>query len=286
MVKSERYTCEICNKLYSSASSIWNHRTKIHKQTDNPSIISNNPLIIPDNPLIISPPLEISIVKTYDCKHCKKQFPYFQNRWRHEKICKNKNSEIIQNNNQIIQNQNNSPINNGTITTNNGTINTNNGTINTTNNIIINNYGQENIDYLKDELIKNTLIRLSKNDDESLKIGIPRVAQYIHFNKFHKENNNLEINSIKSKTAKTYIDGKWKYVKKDDVLKQVHNKIVELLQKWVDSHKLEISKAMMNGLKDYKSVNPAYIKRMILEEINLLGFVYYKNYMENDGEML
>ncbi len=31
MVKSERYTCNICNKQYSSASSIWNHRTKIHK---------------------------------------------------------------------------------------------------------------------------------------------------------------------------------------------------------------------------------------------------------------
>ncbi len=272
--------------MYSSASSIWNHRTKIHEKNDNTSIIHDNTLIIPNNTSIIQVPLEIDAVKTYNCTYCNKVFNNYQNRWKHHKICKNKNSEIIQNNNQSTPNQNIAPVNNGTITTNNGTINTNNGTINTTNNIIINNYGQEKIDYLKDELIKNTLIRLSKNDDESLKIGIPRVAQYIHFNKFHKENNNLEINSIKSKTAKTYIDGKWKYVKKDDVLKQVHNKIVELLQKWVDSHKLEISKAMMNGLKDYKSVNPAYIKRMILEEINLLGFVYYKNYMENDGEML
>ena len=89
--------------------------------------------------------------------------------------------------------------------TNNGTMNTNNGTINNTNNIIINNYGQENLSYLKDDLIKLVLQRLTKHDDDSMKSAIPRLAQHIHFNPYHKENNNVEINSIKSKTAKKWL---------------------------------------------------------------------------------
>ena len=67
-------------------------------------------------------------------------------------------------------------------------------------------------------------------------------------------NNNVEINSIKSKTAKKYINGKWKYVKKDDMLKDVHNKIVELLQKWVNTHR------PTEGY-NYKS-NDGWIKRL------------------------
>jgi hypothetical protein len=273
MVRTLVHTCNICNKNYASYQSLCNHRSKKH---DNPSIILDNTLIIPDNTSIISTPFENETVKTYDCKHCNRAFNNYQNRWKHQKICKNKNTEIIKKNLEIIEN--NGTINNGTI--NNITNITNSRTIN--NNIIINSFGKEDISYLTDALFKNTLIRLSRHDDESLKKAIPRIAQLIHFNEDFKENNNMEIASIKSKTAKKYIDGQWKYVKKDEMLKEVHTKIVELLQKWVDSHRLEITRAMMGGLKTYKLVSPEYIKKMIHEEINLLGYVYKKNHMDND----
>ena len=280
MVRTTVHTCKECDKNYKSYQSLCNHRTKNHKITDidqgKYEVNINNDLgqykVNVDNTSTLS---DIETVKEYNCRKCNKVYKYKQSRWFHEKSCssteiipiQNKNTEIIENNsNQIIQTQNNGPVNNGTI---------NNNTT-----IILNNYGQENIEYLKDELIKNTLIKLSKHDDDSLKNAVPRIAQFLHFNQFHKENNNVEINSIKSKTAKKYINGKWKYVKKDDMLKDVHNKIVELLQKWVNTHRLEITRAMMGGLKDYKLVSPKYIKQMIHEEINLLGYVYYKNYME------
>jgi hypothetical protein len=283
MVRTTVHTCKECDKNYKSYQSLCNHRTKKHKMTNidqgKYEVNINNDLgqykVNVDNTSTLS---DIETVKEYNCRKCNKVYKYKQSRWFHEKSCssteiipiKNKNTEIIQNqsninNSQIIENQNN---------------NTNNGTINNNTTIILNNYGQENIEYLKDELIKNTLIKLSKHDDDSLKNAVPRIAQFLHFNQFHKENNNVEINSIKSKTAKKYINGKWKYVKKDDMLKDVHNKIVELLQKWVNTHRLEITRAMMGGLKDYKLVSTKYIKKMIHEEINLLGYVYYKNYME------
>jgi hypothetical protein len=282
MVRTTLHTCKVCDKIYASYQSLCNHRTNKHKNDDNTSIILDNPLIILDNTSIIPTHFQIETVKTYNCIYCNRLFNNYQNRWKHHKLCKTKNHEIIQKNNtEIIQNQNN----NSQMIENNGIINTNNGTINITNNIIINNYGQENLSYLKDELIKNTLIRLSKNDDDSLKNAVPKIAQFIHFNQFHKENNNLEINSIKSKTAKKMIDGKMKYVKKDDLLKDIHNKIVDFLQKYIDTHRLEITRSMMGGLKEYKLVSPSYIKKMIHEEINLLGYVYYKNYMDNESEM-
>ena len=285
MVLTTVHTCKYCNKDYASYQSLCNHRTKFHKNennhNDNPSIIIDNPMIIPNNQQIISSPLEIETVKTYDCRYCKNKFQYFQNRWRHEKKCKTKNTEIIEKtNSQIIQNQNN----NSQLIENNGTINntTNNGTINNTNNIIINNYGQENLDYLTDALMKKILTRLTKHDDDSLKNAIPILAQAIHFNPNHKENNNIEINSIKSKTAKKMVDGKMKYVVKDRLIKEIHTRLIDILQDYINTHRLEITRAMTECLKHYKLKNQDYIKKVILEEINLLGYVFYKNHIEDD----
>jgi hypothetical protein len=167
-------------------------------------------------------------------------------------------------------------------TQNNGIMNTNNGTINNTNNIVINNYGQENLSYLKDELIKKVLERLTKHDDDSMKNAIPTLAQFIHFNPYHKENNNVEINSIKSKTAKKMVDGKMKYVVKERLIKEIHTRLIDFLQNYINTHRLEITRAMTECLKHYKLKNPDYIKKVILEEINLIGYVFYKNHIEDD----
>ncbi len=59
---------------------------------------------------------------------------------------------------------------------------------------------------------------------------------------------------MKSKIAKKYVNGKWIFVKKEDILKEVHTKVVDILQKWIDSHRLELTRAMMNSLKDYKLI--------------------------------
>ncbi len=71
------------------------------------------------------------------------------------------------------------------------------------------------------------------------------------------------------------------YYKKDLLLKEMHNKAVEILQKWVDDNKILLTKKMMDGLKDYKNVSNAYKKKVIHDEINLLGYNYYKNHMED-----
>ncbi len=282
MVRTTEHTCKDCNKIYASYQSLCNHRTKFHKNEnnsiDNTSIIPDNTLIIPDNTSIISTLSEIETVKTYNCLYCNREFNNYQNRWKHHKICKTKNHEIIEkNNSQIIENQNNNIQNIQNNNTNNGTINNN-----TTNNITINNFGQENLSYLKDELIKKILERLTKHDDDSMKNAIPTLAQFIHFNPYHKENNNIEINSIKSKTAKKMVNGKMKYVVKERLINEIHTRLIDFLQNYINTHRLEITRAMTECLKHYKLKNQDYIKKVILEEINLLGYVFYKNHIEDD----
>ncbi len=281
MVRTTVHTCKECDKNYKSYQSLCNHRTKKHKVQNNSIEQHNNSIQQHNNS--IEPKITAIKSEHFNCRFCDKSYKHQQSRSRHEIICKtkNNNSQIIEtqnNNSQIIETQNN---NSQIIETQNIQNNTNNGTINNTT-IILNNFNEEKIEYLKNELMKNTLIRLTKHDDNSLKHAVPKIAQFIHFNPFHKENNNLEINSMKSKIAKKYVNGKWIFVKKEDILKEVHTKIVDILQKWIDSHRLELTRAMMNSLKDYKLINPEYLKKIILEEINLLGYLYYKNHMEEE----
>jgi len=275
MVRTTEHTCKDCNKIYASYQSLCNHRTKYHKNDIN-SIQQH------DNS--IEQPITAIESVDFNCRYCDKSYKHQQSRSRHEIICKkNKNTEIIEKtNSQIIETQNNNSqiIENQKNIQNNGTMNTNNGTIN--NNITINNYGQENLSYLKDELIKKILERLTKHDDDSMKNAIPTLAQFIHFNPYHKENNNVEINSIKSKTAKKMVDGKMKYVVKDRLIKEIHTRLIDFLQNYINTHRLEITRAMTECLKHYKLKNQDYIKKVILEEINLLGYVFYKNHIEDD----
>ena len=205
MVRTTEHTCKDCNKIYASYQSLCNHRTKFHKS-------ENNSIEQHDTQHITA--LNNIHFGEFNCRKCNKSYKHQQSRSRHEIKCneiviREKNQEIIEkNNSQIIENKNNN-------IQNNGTMNTNNGTINNTNNIIINNYGQENLDYLTDALMKKILTRLTKHDDESMKNAIPILAKEIFFNLSHKENNNVEINSIKSKTAKKMVNGKMKYVVKE-----------------------------------------------------------------------
>ncbi len=79
----KEFRCKICDKTYSSASSLCNHNKKFHNKLNNTPIIHDNTL---DNTQIIH-------CKKYKCHTCKKTFNNFQNRWKHEKICKQKADE-------------------------------------------------------------------------------------------------------------------------------------------------------------------------------------------------
>jgi hypothetical protein len=81
------YQCYICTKQYSNYQSLWSHNKKFHKQNNinqnniNQNIIKLNKINENNN-------------KIYFCCKCNKNFNHFQNKWRHEKICKNNINEL------------------------------------------------------------------------------------------------------------------------------------------------------------------------------------------------
>jgi hypothetical protein len=80
----KKYTCNLCNKNYSSKSSICNHNKKFHKKiSENLEKISEN-IGKPNVPNQTC----IETSKSYNCRKCNKYYNNIQSRWSHEKICK------------------------------------------------------------------------------------------------------------------------------------------------------------------------------------------------------
>ena len=88
------FSCKICNKKYSSKSSLCNHNNKFHKQESNYKVTN---LVMDGNQKVTSINEPINL----QCRYCNKIYKYKQNRWLHEKKCKlmkvsidDKNKEI------------------------------------------------------------------------------------------------------------------------------------------------------------------------------------------------
>ncbi len=179
---------------------------------------------IPQNNTFLS---QNNTKKIYKCEFCKKSYSRIDSLNRHKKnYCKEKNKicdqvellikemtiikeENLKKDKQIeqlikqLESANNKP-------------NINRGTINNANNqcnIIINNFGEEQIKYISDKTFKKLL---------STPISaIPKLIELKHFNPNHPENHNIRITNIHDKYAKIYKDRKWLTQHKKDVIQEL-----------------------------------------------------------------
>ena len=158
--------CKICDKQYKTIQSLCNHNKRFHEKSN---VMTNIPNVITD--ITVN-----ETTGTFFCKYCNNEFKKRQNKWAHEKKYCKKKSELI---NKPIEPTiiNNTPITNIINNTNNGTIN---------NNITINNYMNDNIEYISDAFIKKMFNHL-KNKKTHI-IPIPKMIENIKFNSNHKEN--------------------------------------------------------------------------------------------------
>ena len=75
MENQKPYSCQLCNKSFSSSSSLSNHKRIYHIDTkDNKRNKNNNDDL-------------------YHCRYCEKSYTVCNSRWRHEKKCTSKNNE-------------------------------------------------------------------------------------------------------------------------------------------------------------------------------------------------
>ncbi len=83
-----------------------------------------------------------------------------------------------------------------------------------TNNIMINNYGSEDLSYITDADYKRILGRGFKS--------VYNLVKYIHFNEKKPENHNLYISNQRSGLADVLENGKWMKKKKDNLLEELY----------------------------------------------------------------
>jgi hypothetical protein len=253
---NDAFICKICNKQYKNKSGIWKHNNKYHENKDN---TFHNTFRDIHNTLHNT--LNDKKENSYNCRNCNKQFNKYQNRWKHEKICKIKNNyehdfnELKKENAEIknilmellrsskIHPKKLERINKNLVTGNN---NSNNN--NTINNIQIVKFGSEDIkNILSDKEIKKILNSKYQALEESIK--------QVHFNDDRPEYRNIYITNLRDDIAYVYNGNKFEAVQK-------HSVISELIDQHMNN--IEVS------LEDYKDKLPektAYILDKLLEKL-------------------
>lgn len=257
---SLRYHCKKCDKYYKSNNSLWNHNKKFHTIG------------------VVESGTSGGTIKKYNCIHCEKTFNDKSNKYKHQKICKNKINEIdeLKKEIEILKKDKNQEknINNGSI--NNGTINNN-----TVNNIIINNYDKDNIDYITDKF-KHLILNMIPKDQINT---IPQLLKKIKFDPEHKENNNFKITSDRSKLCYKYKDNKWEADNKDASLNELLNYGNDIFKQFYDEGKEKLKDELRENYHDfqdeiYESKNKKKknaLREKIIKVIENIAYSYTKN---------
>ena len=137
--------------------------------------------------------------------------------------------------------------------------------INNTQNIIINNYGKEDISYITNECFKKIL--------QGPFASIQRTNNMIHFNKEHPENMNVKITNKKDPFVKIYKKDKWCLADKSKVIKEMIEKAMNLIDEYYEKEgKIDLETSQDTN---YQKFLMAYnsspdFKRRLHEDIELM----------------
>jgi hypothetical protein len=282
---NKTYSCNICNKIYSSHSSLCNHNKKFHNK-----ISCDNKLNISINSSYDKPNInQISVTKSkYNCEFCNKNYLHFQSRWRHQQKCKiSKNNEIEDLKKTINELKSQvseilkekGKIHHKTLQKINNQLNQQN---NINNGKIINNtyvkFG--NLEYqqvLSDKQIRQILNKQYMSLEESIK--------KIHFNNDFPEYNNVFITNMKDDIAYVFNGTQFISVRKNEMLNEL-----------IDTHTKEINLSLE---KNKNKLNEKYVIRLekfldmlnddntkFTDQDNSRTYSSYKAYKINSIKML
>lgn len=214
-----------------------------------------------------------------------------------------KNVKFIEEQNQQLQIQlknlsNKDPkyVKTNTTNTTNNMINSNN-TTNTTNNIIMVNYGKENLEMIDNshfmKIVRNPLITGVKIPEEILKL--------IHFNPAYPELSNIYISDINREKCMVWQDGEWKLSSVDKIPEIIDRVVIysneienELREKFINNKKINERLDVVNKyvkmndseyieeLKEDIGINSNLIKRC--EGFQKLTYDTFKTLLYNEGK--
>lgn len=257
---SDRYKCKLCEKDFASMSSRSNHINRIHKHTKSPNVVN---VVISD--------VKNEVKLNNICKYCNKKLCDRKSRWRHEQKCKNSdnnNNKLLVIEKELAELKKIIETNKSVSNTNNGHIN--NGTINdNSKKVIINNFNNDNLNYISNDFLTNMFKHLRCEDDYHK--PIPELIEKMKFNPKHLENNNVKITNKRSDIGMKYDNDKWITVDKDDLLDDLFRIGFKTFNKF---YKEKYNK---NTEGDFSEAVKTELKNKIKTKIEKIAYLYGKN---------
>ena len=114
------------------------------------------------------------------------------------------------------------------------------------NNIIINNYKSENTEYITNRVLEK-ILRMGPV------LAVPRLIQYLHFNKKHPENHNLAITNIHSKFAHVRNKNMWQVRLLNELLEELVSSKFNILDEYFEMEgRDKIPKMKANSYEKYR----------------------------------
>ena len=192
------YKCEFCSFQTTNKTDYTRHKSKKKKcgTTFTADVVGN---------------------KLSTCRYCGSEFTSINNMYRHQKYrCKEKDPDRDEREHSSVAL---APVihihNHQTIT------NITNNVMNiTNNNIVINNYGSENTEYLTNDKIKEILC----NGGSCMDDAISGYVKAVHFDKDYPENHNIAITNKKLIHGYKYVNGIWETVMANNLTQSVYKK--------------------------------------------------------------
>jgi hypothetical protein len=283
-----KFICKKCNVEYSSLQALSRHENKKFK---------------------------CDMVTKFQCKMCNKSFKYNKNLQEHiEKttcniinIDNNVNKallDILKNNISIedkvffIKNINKTISNDEIIkiinsnfdistkiillnTKNTQTIiNNNNTTNNNTNNIQINNFGNENLEYINNGYLKNLITNIRKEQNIGGEYLFLKLSNKIFLNDKHPENNTIKIDNLKNDFCKIKNNNKWITSTKDEALKKIFDKVCTIVKFCIDENKEEIEENVFKRIDEY--IEKDFEDKQAINAVKKLALDIYNYYNATD----
>ena len=209
------------------------------------------------------------------CDYCNKMFTRTYGLNCHLKICKIKKQvekNIILENTAIIEmSKEIEELKKLKVQTLNNIINTNSNNI--TNNIIINNYGDENIKHIKSKDYACLL--------NGIYSAVPKLIKQIHFDPKHPKNHNIKLPNKKYPYLKVMKDNKWELInKKPELLDLIDSKYFILKERYyniLEKNKYTLSDSQKLRIDNFIDKYQEEDKDVILDLLNKTELVLLNN---------
>jgi len=257
--------CEYCHKTYCRKTLLNKHYKKCNDRIiiinkENEQEINKLEEFIDKNELKI-------ITRINKVSNIKSENSNIKNSNNNTFYSNNTNDDTDNKENTTVNNQYNNNSNNiKIVNSDNNVINSNNTNI--TNNIIINNYGEEDLSYLSDDNLKEYII------DQSC--GLLKCIKDIHFNPEHPENKNIRILNKKQPYLQVLKDNKWEFrIKKNELVNILKSRYI-YLEEHYNNLKDELTEEELKILDEYKK-DYSYIFNLFAENEKKLELLIITN---------